>query len=98
MGVPVVSLLGKHFVDRVAASMVSHAGFPELVAPDRNAYVALAASLAGDLDHLTDLRAAMRARLHASPLCDGPRYARSIEAAFRDMWRTWCETGNYREK
>ena len=30
MGVPVVSLLGKHFVDRVAGSIVTHAGYPEL--------------------------------------------------------------------
>jgi hypothetical protein len=26
----------------------------------------------------------------ASPLCDGPRFARNLDAAFRDMWRAWC--------
>jgi predicted O-linked N-acetylglucosamine transferase (SPINDLY family) len=26
----------------------------------------------------------------ASPLCDGPRFARDLEAAYRMMWRRWC--------
>jgi protein O-GlcNAc transferase len=98
MGVPVIALSGHHFVDRVAASMVTHAGFPELVAKDRPNYVSLAAELAGDLDRLSALRSAIRYRLHASPLCDGVTYARSVEAAYRDMWQTWVETGGYRGK
>jgi len=27
-----------------------------------------------------------------SPLTDAPRLAREIEAAYRTMWRTWCES------
>jgi len=96
MGVPVVTLLGRHFVDRVAASMVTHAGMPDLVAGDRAAYVDLARNLASDPSHLADLRRTMRDRMHNSPLCRGADYARTIEGAFRDMWRTWCETGGYR--
>lgn len=96
MGVPVVTLLGRHFVDRVAASMVTHAGMPELVATDRAAYVDLARSLANDVDRLRDMRAAMREQIHASPLCSGPAYAETIGMAFRDMWQTWCETGGYK--
>jgi predicted O-linked N-acetylglucosamine transferase (SPINDLY family) len=96
MGVPVVSLLGRHFVDRVAASMVSHAGYPDFVAEDRADYVALAQILAGDLDRLAELRTSIRDHLHASPLCDGPGYARTVESAFRDMWQTWVKTGGYR--
>lgn len=98
MCVPVVALLGRHFVDRVAASMVTHAGYPDLVAQDRNSYIALARNLAGDLDRLQMWRETMRVQLHSSPLCNGPVYTRNIEAAFRDMWRTWCETGGYRGK
>ena len=45
-----------------------------------------AAALAGDLDRLRDLRATLRQRIGASSLCDGPAYARNVEAAFRDMW------------
>lgn len=96
MGVPVVALLGRHFVDRVAASMLHHTGLHELIAKDREDYVEIARRLAGDLTELKNLRGSIRDRLHASPLCDGTTYAQSVEAAFRDMWTTWCETGGYR--
>jgi len=38
------------------------------------------------------LRQGMRARMLASPLMDAERFARDVEAAYRQMWRTWCET------
>jgi len=27
----------------------------------------------------------------ASPLTDGKRYTRNLEAAYRTMWRRWCK-------
>ncbi|MGD0770266.1 MAG: hypothetical protein ABSB42_18945 [Tepidisphaeraceae bacterium] len=30
-------------------------------------------------------------RLQASPLMDAPRFARNIEAAYRQTWKTWCD-------
>ncbi len=96
MGVPVVTLLGRHFVDRVAASMVTHAGMPELIAADRAAYVDLARRLAADPARLAEMRRTMRDQVHASPLCGGPAYAETIGTAFRDMWQTWVETGGYK--
>ncbi|MCS5612284.1 MAG: hypothetical protein NZ961_17830, partial [Candidatus Poribacteria bacterium] len=71
MGVPVVSLLGKHFVDRVAASIVTHAGYPEFAAKTKDDYVELAKNLASDIDNLNKLRLSMREILHKSKLCDG---------------------------
>jgi hypothetical protein len=32
----------------------------------------------------------MRARLAASPLMDAPAFARSLEDAYRAVWRGWC--------
>jgi len=96
MGVPVVSLLGKHFVDRVAASIVTHAGYPEFVAKTKEDYVELAKNLASDIDGLNKLRLSIRDNLHKSKICDGEPYCRNIETAFRDMWTTWCETGGYK--
>jgi len=32
----------------------------------------------------------LRQRMLDSPLMDGPSFARDIEAAYRQMWRTWC--------
>ena len=53
-------------------------------------YVRIARDLALDLPRLTHLRASLRGRMEASPLMDGPRFARGMEAAFREMWRRWC--------
>jgi protein O-GlcNAc transferase len=30
--------------------------------------------------------------MKTSVLMDAPRFARSIEAAYRSMWRSWCKT------
>ena len=90
MGVPVVTLAGRRFLGRMGASFLTHLGLPELVADDADGYVAAAASLASDLDRLTALRQGLRQRILASPLCDGPAYARSIEIALRSAWRRWC--------
>jgi predicted O-linked N-acetylglucosamine transferase (SPINDLY family) len=31
--------------------------------------------------------------MRASPLMDAPRFARGIEAAYREMWQRWCSRG-----
>lgn len=93
MGVPVVTLAGRRFLGRMGTSFLTHLGLPELVATTPENYVRIAADLAADLGRLEQLRGSLRERVMASPLCDGPRYARSIEAAFRQAWRRWCETG-----
>jgi protein O-GlcNAc transferase len=92
MGVPVVSLAGETAVSRAGLSILSNLGLPELVASTVDRYVEIAAELATDLPRLMQLRSSLRARMKSSPLMDGPRFARDVEAAFRQMWRTWCET------
>jgi protein O-GlcNAc transferase len=98
MGMPVITLLGSKFVDRVAASIVAHAGFPEFITKTEDDYVALAVDLAGDPVKLNALRQGMRDALHQSDICDSEPYSRTIEAAYRDMWRTWADTGTYKAK
>ena len=90
MGVPVVTLAGDRFVGRVGASLLAQLGLDDLVAPDISAYVDRASSLAADRGRLAMLRADLRGRLRASLLCDPGRYARSIEDAYRALWREWC--------
>jgi predicted O-linked N-acetylglucosamine transferase (SPINDLY family) len=92
MGVPVVSLVGTTAVGRGGLSILSNIGVPELVARSKEEYVRLASELANDLPRLSDLRSTLRQRMEQSPLMDGPRFARNIEVAYRQMWRTWCET------
>ncbi|MFV3126467.1 tetratricopeptide repeat protein [Niveispirillum sp. KHB5.9] len=89
MGVPVVTQLGSHHVARVTGSILHRLGLDELVGADGDAYLDIAAGLAGDLDRLEELRRGLRARMQASPLCDSYRFAGQVEAAFRQMWRDW---------
>ena len=90
MGVPSVTLRGDRHVSRVGASIMTMVGLDELIAATPDDYVATAKNLAHDLDRLAELRAGMRVRLRASPLCDAPRFAGAMEAAYRDIWRRWC--------
>ncbi|MBT7943119.1 MAG: tetratricopeptide repeat protein [Alphaproteobacteria bacterium] len=90
MGVPVVSLKGETFIQRAAGSMLHHVGLSELAVDTPDAYVACAKELADNPDRLKTLRADLRQRVAASPLCNAPAYARNVEAAYREMWRKWC--------
>ncbi len=91
LGVPVVSLAGHHPAGRLGASLLGSLGLGDLVAHSIDDYVATATRLARDLDRLATLRADLRGRLAASPIGDGPRFTRGLEAAYRQMWREWCE-------
>jgi len=91
MGVPVITLVGKTVVGRAGLSQLSNLGLTELIALEPEQYVQIAADLAGDVARMTELRRTLRARMQASPLMDGPRFARNIESAYRQMWRGWCE-------
>jgi predicted O-linked N-acetylglucosamine transferase (SPINDLY family) len=93
MGVPVVSRAGQTAISRGGLSILSNIGLPELVAQDRQAYLQIAAELAGDPSRLAHLRMTMRDRMRASPLMDARRFTRDVETAFREMWRDWCLNG-----
>jgi predicted O-linked N-acetylglucosamine transferase (SPINDLY family) len=90
-GVPVVTKEGDRFASRHSASHLTAAGLRELIAPDSDGYLKIACELATDLPRLEALRKGLRARMAASPLCDGPGFTRNLEAAYRAMWRRWCE-------
>jgi predicted O-linked N-acetylglucosamine transferase (SPINDLY family) len=90
MGVPVVSLVGRTVVGRAGLSQLTNLGLPELAATTPEQFVALATQLAGDRKRLTQLRGELRGRMQASPLMDGPRFARGVENAYRRMWQRWC--------
>jgi len=91
MGVAVITLAGQTPASRVGVSLLSNIGLPELVATTPDQYVQIAVDLAQDTGRLDALRRGMRARMLASPLMDAPRFARNVEAAYRQMWRNWCE-------
>jgi protein O-GlcNAc transferase len=36
------------------------------------------------------MRGNMRDRMVGSALMNAPRFARNVEAAYREMWKRWC--------
>lgn len=96
MGVPTIALYGQTYVSRMSATVLGQAGLTGWVADNCEQYVAIAARLAGDIDGLAKLRESLREHVAASPLCDGAKFARGVEAAYRQMWRAWCEASDDR--
>lgn len=92
MGVPVVTIIGRTPASRAGYSLLSNIGLAELATTSDAGFVACATRLASDLPALSDLRGSLRARMEASPLMDGARFARGMEAAYRQMWVEWCNT------
>ena len=84
-GVPVLTCPGRSFAARVAGSLLSAIGLPELIAPDLAAYESLALALARDRPRLAALRAKLAAHRLTTPLFDTERFARDIERAYVTM-------------
>ena len=96
MGVPVVTRAGVPHASRVSLAVLRAAGLPELAAESDAAFVGTCVRLARDPHLLTEIRRGLRDRILASPLGDHAGLARSIERAFRDIWRGWCERSGSR--
>jgi predicted O-linked N-acetylglucosamine transferase (SPINDLY family) len=91
MGVPVITRIGASCVGRGGLSQLFQLGLTELAADSDEDFVAAAAALAADLPRLAALRGELRTRLERSALMNGDRFARHVEAAFRGIWREYCE-------
>lgn len=91
MGVPVVTIAGHGVVSRQTVSALANIDrADELAFPDVEAYVAGAVALANDPARLARLRAELRDRLRASPVCQAEAFARDLEALYLRMWQAWC--------
>jgi len=79
MGVPVVTLAGKAFHQRISVPFLSVTGLDFLACPDEAAYVDMACDLAADIPRLNDLRLSMRQCVESSAMCDAPAFAAWFE-------------------
>lgn len=86
-GLPVLTCPGETFASRVAGSLLSALGLPELIAGSGAQYERRALELARDPAALAALRAKLARRRAESALFDTARYVRSLERAYREMHR-----------
>jgi predicted O-linked N-acetylglucosamine transferase (SPINDLY family) len=78
MGVPLVSLVGQAFHERLSYSILSNAGLGDLCATDLDGYQATAVKLAADLERRRAIRANMREDLRRSPLGQTGQFAKDF--------------------
>lgn len=91
MGVPVLTLVGNRFISRAGESILNNMGLENWIATTPEGYLGKGIEFASDLSALSDLRQGLRDQVMTSVACDAPRFARSLEKAFRGMWQLWCD-------
>ena len=86
-GLPVLTLAGKCYHSRVAASLLHAIGLPELVTRSLEDYAALARELARDPVRLAAITQRLRANRDGSALFNMPAWVASLEQAYAEMAR-----------
>lgn len=90
MGVPVLALDREEALRHTGRALLTFAGMDGWVAGSLEEWLSKALRWEADPNGLAEVRAGLRSRMLASPICDAPRAVRAIEEAYRDMWREWC--------
>ncbi len=84
-GLPVLTRRGTAYAGRVAVSLLTATGLPEMITESGEEYEALALALARDPARLQAVRDRLAANRGSAPLFDTPRLARDLEALYRRM-------------
>jgi predicted O-linked N-acetylglucosamine transferase (SPINDLY family) len=85
-GLPVLTLTGEAFASRIAASLLSAIGVPELITSTQQQYEQLAIELALNPQRLAGIRTKIQDNRLTGPLFDTPRFARNLEAAYAAIY------------
>lgn len=85
-GLPVLTCMGEAFAARVAASLLTAVGLPELITSTTEDYEALAIQLATHPEQLAALKQKLAAQRLSCPLFDTARFTRHIESAYQIMY------------
>ena len=75
MGVPLISLVGPAFYERLSASIMTNSGVGDLTVESLEAYIAAAVSLAGDRGRRLALRGSLRQTMLDGPLGQAQQFA-----------------------
>ncbi len=85
-GVPVITIMGRHWVSRMSASHLLAVGLPDLVVQDLESYEKNAIELANRPEKLAKIRNRLSQNIKTSALFDAPRFVRHLEAGFKSAW------------
>ncbi len=82
-GSPVLTLSGRTYISRMAGSLLTQVGLPDLITENLTDYDKLAITLGGNPARVVSYKCYLREEGRRSVLCDMPRFARDLEAALQ---------------
>ena len=85
MGVPVVTLVGESFYQRLSYTMLMNCGIEEFCTFTPEEFVNTAVALAGDRDKLLAWRHGFRDLMRQSPLCDSERFVDDFQTMLEQV-------------
>jgi protein O-GlcNAc transferase len=88
-GLPLLTRMGDTFAGRVAASILTAVGLPELIVDTHHAYEDLAIHIATHPAKLREIKNKLAENRLTKPLFDTQHYTRNIESAFTEMYRRY---------
>ncbi|MEH2012186.1 O-linked N-acetylglucosamine transferase family protein [Nostoc sp.] len=92
-GLPIITCLGKTFASRVAASLLTAVGLPDLITNNLEQYEQLAIHLGHYPTALQELKQRLSQNRTTYSLFDTPRFTRNLELAYFAMWEIYA-SGN----
>jgi len=90
-GLPVVTRQGKQFAARVAASLLTAVGLPELIGNDEGQYEAIIMDLGRDPRKIAEIKAKLSQNRRDHPLFDTVAYTRNFEAGLLEAYERYFE-------
>lgn len=88
-GLPLVTLPGRGFATRVAASLLTAMGLPGLIADTAEGYERIALALAEDPARLAAVRQKLAENRTRGPVFDTESFTRRLENGYRQAWQRW---------
>jgi predicted O-linked N-acetylglucosamine transferase (SPINDLY family) len=88
-GLPVLTLMGRSFASRVAASLLNAIGLPGLITNTQEEYEALAIELAMNPKKLAEIKLKLANNRMTTPLFDTLCFTKNIEAAYIKMYERY---------
>lgn len=86
VGLPVLTLIGESFPSRMAASVLSAMGLPDLVASSQFEYESLAIELATQPEKLAAIKDRLTGNRITTPLFDTPLFTKNLEKAYQAIF------------
>lgn len=90
-GIPVLTVLGRHWVSRMSASQLAAVGLPDLVLPSLDFYAHTAIELALDQNKLKTLKQCLKKNIPHAPLFDSRKFIRQLESGYQIIWQRFLD-------